>query len=516
MTGEVGVLVCSFAGGKEKGIDTKTLAAFARNLPEVAWSSVVDDLCSEPSRPKIVSMLKETGVDRFVVAACSPMIQERRLMSIAAEAGLNPFMFTVANVREQSALVHNGEEAQRKAEVLLSMAAAKCLLLAPAPYDLRIPEDRSVAILGDGVRAALVAQSLEARDIETVIVAPSKPLRLPILMDEAIAERLTTGKKGQMVIGEIVEADGAPGAFELLVEGEEPGAIRCGAVITAFDPLPATDEIGAKQLEEALESGKVPSSVAIIADSWDPTVAPPQLDLALKASMRLKAAREGCQILIITRDIKARGTMEGLQREVQGMGVQFIRSEDAPAVRVDRTSEVAITDQVLGPLAFKVEAVVDLRSRRNEASARACAALGIATRPDGTPREAKARLEAGESLKAGVFVMDAWTEWCADDVMLDARAVAGRVSALLDSSIEEGGPVAQVEEGKCSACLTCVRICPYGAPRMNDSMKAEIRFELCQGCGMCVTACPSKAIDMHCYSDQQLATEAHAALGGKR
>ena len=47
-------------------------------------------------------------------------------------------------------------------------------------------------------------------------------------------------------------------------------------------------------------------------------------------------------------------------------------------------------------------------------------------------------------------------------------------------------------------------------------MKASIKFELCQGCGMCVTACPSKAIDMLCYSDQQLAAEAFAALGGRK
>jgi heterodisulfide reductase subunit A len=239
------------------------------------------------------------------------------------------------------------------------------------------------------------------------------------------------------------------------------------------------------------------------------------LDLALIAAFRLKAAREDCRILIVTKDIRARGAMEELQRKAQMAGVHFIRSEDEPRLGKMSSPEITVTDQVLGPLSFKADLIVDLRSGRNEASARACAILGIATRPDGTPKEAKCRLVSGESLKAGVFVLDAWTEWCADDVLLDARAVAGRASSLLRSEIEEGGPIAQVEEGKCSACLTCVRICPYGAPRMNEEMKAEIKFELCQGCGMCVTACPSKAIDMHLYSDGQLAAEARAALGGK-
>ncbi len=515
MRAEIGVFVCSFAGGKEGSLDIKELAAFARGLPGVAWVKVISELCRDAARSEMVSTLREKDVDRFVVAACSPMVQERRLMSIAAEAGLNPFMFTMANVREQGALVHHGREAQRKAETLLSMAVAKCSLLAPAPFDRRVPETRMVVVLGDGLRAALCADALNVQGMETVIVSPSVPLRLPILMYDSLATRLKKGRKVKTLRGEVVEADGAPGAFELLVEGDGPSAIRCGAMVVAFDPQDAGEGMGAKGLEEALDSGKIPGSIAIIADSWEPSFAPPELDLALNAAFRLKAAREDCRILIVTRDIRARGATEELHRKAQAAGVHFIRSEDEPRLGKGSSPELTVTDQVLGPLSIKSELIVDLRSGRNEASARACAMLGIATRPDGTPKEAKCRLVPGESLKAGLFVLDAWTEWCADDVLLDAGAVAGRASSLLRFEIEEGGAVAQVEEGKCSACLTCVRICPYGAPRMNDDMKAEIKFELCQGCGMCVTVCPSKAIDMHVYSDGQLAAEARAALGGK-
>jgi heterodisulfide reductase subunit A len=337
-----------------------------------------------------------------------------------------------------------------------------------------------------------------------------------LLFDDELGRSLKTGKKVRALKGEVVEVDGAPGAFEVLLEGGERAALRCGAIVVAFDPAPIDIAVGAKRLEEMIQSNKVPASVGIVADSWNPASSPPELDRVLSYSFRLKAARPDAQILIVVRDIHASGAIEELQREAQKAGVSFARSEQPPKIGRRGSAEIVAHDQVLGPLSFRVDEVVDLRSERNEECARACAVLGIATRPDGTPREAKARLEGGESLKGGVFVFDAWTEWCAADVLLDSSAIAGRVQELLGSPIEEGGAIAQVEEGKCSACLTCVRICPYGAPRMNDDMKAIIKFELCQGCGMCVTACPSKAIDMHCYSDQQLATEAHAALGGRR
>ncbi|MDD1770730.1 MAG: 4Fe-4S binding protein, partial [Methanomassiliicoccales archaeon] len=480
MSGEIGVFVCSFAGGSKGNLDTDGLAEFARSLPGVAWSRTIDELCKDSARSEIISSLKEGNVDRFVVAACSPMVQERRLMSLAAESGLNPFMFTVANVREQSALVHSGEEAQKKAAMLLSMAVAKCALLAPAPYDVRIPERRSVIVLGDGMRAVLSIGALVERGLDATLISPAMPLRLPPFMDEALAIRLRSVEKTRTLTGEAIEVDGAPGAFEVLVEGEDAVGVRCGAILVAFDTEDSIEladgMVGSKDLEELLDTGRVPSSAAIIAGNWDPEAQTPPLDMAMNAASRMRAARGDCVITIVARDIVAKGTLEGRQLEAQRSGVRFVRSEDVPIIALGPIPKVIVTDQVLGTLTLSASLIVDLRSGRNEASARACQVLGIATRPDGTPREAKVRLAAGESLKAGVFVFDPWTEWCSGDVVLDAEAIASRIAELLGSGIEEGGPVAQVEEGKCSACLTCVRICPYGAPRMNDEMKASIRF----------------------------------------
>ena len=71
--------------------------------------------------------------------------------------------------------------------------------------------------------------------------------------------------------------------------------------------------------------------------------------------------------------------------------------------------------------------------------------------------------------------------------------------------IKAGGVVAEVDEEKCAACLTCVRICPYEVPRIDPvTKKAHIEAAACQGCGICVSECPAKAIVLHHYTDAQI------------
>jgi len=70
--------------------------------------------------------------------------------------------------------------------------------------------------------------------------------------------------------------------------------------------------------------------------------------------------------------------------------------------------------------------------------------------------------------------------------------------------------VAKVDEDKCAACLTCVRVCPFKVPFINERGKAEINPVQCQGCGTCAGECPAKAIQLQNYKDDQIL----AKIGG--
>jgi len=73
-----------------------------------------------------------------------------------------------------------------------------------------------------------------------------------------------------------------------------------------------------------------------------------------------------------------------------------------------------------------------------------------------------------------------------------------------------GGIVAQVEEEKCAACLTCVRVCPYNVPFINERGVAQIDAALCQGCGSCAAECPGKAIELQHFKDVQIISKTSA------
>ncbi|MCX6652097.1 MAG: 4Fe-4S binding protein [Methanomassiliicoccales archaeon] len=515
----IGVFICESAGGSEGSLDLRSLGKHVSSLPEVSFVRFIDQVCKETGQAQMLQALNKDEVDRFVVAACSPLSKERMLMRLAAEAGLNPFMFTIANVREQSAFVHSKAGADLKAKRLLRMAVEKCRLLAPAPYDVRIPDSRTVLVVGDGLRAALAAEDLRALDLEVMILVEEGMLRLPRFLDPTLAEALKRSEEGSPIIsGHLASLDGVPGAFDVLTEGKTSGAVRCGAVIIAFDPLPAKLEegiMGPMHFEELMAGGaRLPLSLVIVVDDWKSEFHSPQaMEWAMRTAVAVRTRSPESSVRILCRDISSRGELESEQLRAQRHGTIFMRTERAPTVTPGERAIVRTVDPIVGELALDADAVILVGSDLNAGSASTCFVLGLAMRPDGMPRESKVRLRAGESLRAGIYVIDPWSEWSSGDVRLDCAAVAARAAALLLSpGIEEGGAVAQVEAGKCSACLSCVRICPYGAPYVTDEGKAEVRYELCQGCGMCVTSCPGKAIDMHCYSDAQIAAEGKAAL----
>jgi len=89
---------------------------------------------------------------------------------------------------------------------------------------------------------------------------------------------------------------------------------------------------------------------------------------------------------------------------------------------------------------------------------------------------------------------------------------ASRVASLFRSRITVGGNVAEVDQERCSSCLTCVRTCPFHAPRIGKEGKAEVDVGTCQGCGMCASACPSKAIQVYSFRDDQIDAEIDAAM----
>jgi heterodisulfide reductase subunit A2 len=92
-----------------------------------------------------------------------------------------------------------------------------------------------------------------------------------------------------------------------------------------------------------------------------------------------------------------------------------------------------------------------------------------------------------------------------DETIAQARAAAGRAATVLSQThLTIPGQVAEVDPANCVACATCVRLCPYGAPMINDKKKAEIQGAKCMGCGSCVASCPARTIALHHQENKQV------------
>jgi len=142
-------------------------------------------------------------------------------------------------------------------------------------------------------------------------------------------------------------------------------------------------------------------------------------------------------------------------------------------------------------------------------------AIGIPVDAQGRFLRPNAKLKPGSTLREGVFLCGGAAERSlGTGPSLEARSAAAMASTLLGREMRDGGEVAEVWPDKCSACLTCVRICPYRAPSIGKEGKASIDVSMCQGCGVCAAMCPSKAIQQYSFRDDQIEISLHAALRG--
>jgi heterodisulfide reductase subunit A-like polyferredoxin len=249
---------------------------------------------------------------------------------------------------------------------------------------------------------------------------------------------------------------------------------------------------------------------------------------ALKNALILKRLNPAASITIIYKDIRTYGFKERMYTQARDAGVLFMRYEDdwAPEVTVgpDGTLKVSVWEEILGrQMKLNPDTVVlstpvvpapgaeDLAKR-----------LKVAQDAEGFFLEAHIKLRPVDFLADGIFMAGlAHYPKLLQESIVQARAAAVRAATILSrDTLTAGGLVAEVDAQKCVACLTCVRVCAFGAARIREEKvgaggvlgAAEIEASLCQGCGLCMAECPAGAIQLHHYTDKQMGAKLDALL----
>jgi heterodisulfide reductase subunit A len=131
--------------------------------------------------------------------------------------------------------------------------------------------------------------------------------------------------------------------------------------------------------------------------------------------------------------------------------------------------------------------------------------LKVPLNADGFFVEAHLKLRPVEFATEGIFLCGlAHSPKHIDENISQAKAAASRASTVLSRlSLEVGAQVSQVDQSKCISCMTCTKVCPYGAPLVNADHKAEIIAAKCMGCGICAAECPACAIQLNHFESKQ-------------
>ncbi len=538
----IGVFVCHCGSNIAGVIRVPELVETARSLPGVAYAGAYLYACSQEGQNEMKKLIREHRLNRVLVAACSPRTHKHLFQETIREAGLNRHLFEMANIRDQCSWVHLHEpdQATGKAVKLLRAAVARAALLKPV-RTFSSEVNPQALIIGGGVAGMTSALCLADRGYRVSLLEKTGRLGgqanriqqgfrgedVPLFVSQMIKIIVEHPNIDVIAGAEIKSVAGCAGNFTTaLSDGRE---VRHGAAIIATggaEYRPCEYLYGQNnrvltllELENAL-TGQEPEVIGartVVLIQCVGSREPGRMycsrvccTKSVSLALSLKARDPGIRVYVLYRDLRTYGFYEDLYREARSKGVIFIRYETGAKPVVQAAGEglkVTVTDHILRrPLEIPADIVgLAAATVAPEENRRLAHLFRVPLNEDGFFHEAHVKLSPVDFSSEGVFMAGlAHGPKNLEECIVQAKAAAGRAGTILSKThLESRGPVAVVQPEKCVACLTCVRICPYNAPRIKNGA-AEIEAIVCQGCGICAGECPNKAITLLNYDDPVL------------
>jgi heterodisulfide reductase subunit A len=560
----IGVFVCHCGANIGRIVDVPSTVEYALTLPNVVYAQEQLFSCATNSAKEITDKIEEEGLNRVVVAACSPRILEPLFQDTLREAGINQYYCDMANIREHNSWVHakEKEEATQKAKDMTRISVARTRHLEPL-QEIDLPVNKTALVVGGGIAGMTCALSMANQGHEVCLVEKETDLggmakkihyTLEGLDVQAYLRDLTRKVYEQPLIrvhteAIVTEATGYVGNYVTKVTSERGVTeIKHGAVVIAVgaeeyqpteylygeDNRVLTSMELEKRIVEEDEAVINARSVAMIQcvgcrNEDRDYCSRVCCSHSVKNALKLKEKNPHMNIYIFFRDIRTYGLKEDYYREASDKDVKFIRYEPDDKPQVEATKKegrpvlrVTVPDPILGQnleidadyLALAA-AVIPSRGAK-EISQLYNAALG----PDGFFREAHVKLRPVDFATDGVFLCGtAHYPKHISETINQAYGAAGRALTLLSRNIVTvSGSVCEVKENKCISCGACIAACAYGAIEFRETprgKKAWVNPVICKGDGLCNAKCPTHAIYLKHFTDEEILSQIDAAFPEK-
>ncbi len=543
---EIAVFLCGCGGEIASALDLEQVAGCIRESPGVVHVEQMPYLCSGEAMETVGKRVKEHKADRLVLGACTYM-NGPMLDRVAAQAGLDPSLVRVVNLREDVVRVHRDQPdmALAKAKRLLTMAIEDVRQqdYPPASLTAVIP---GALVIGGGIAGMMAALSIAQRGIDVHLIERSSALggnlrdifatlesgdTRPLLRD--IIEQVSNSSRIHLHLeSEVVAASGYAGDFRVSVKekGDSINVLEAGAIVVAtggdeYHPQEYRygqneNVLTQRELEKRISAGELDpaglNSVVMIQcvgsrEKDRPYCSRVCCSQAIKNALKLKEANPGIEVTVLYRDVMSYGFKEEYYTLAREEGVQFVRYEPDSKPVVKGEGEqliVEVVEPVLGGMLTLMPDLVVLSVGIIPGDNRALAdTLSVELDEDGFFREAEEKFRPTDFLREGIYVCGlAHSPRGVEETIVQARAAAGRAASLLTSKqLKSGRMISETVQRQCRKCEMCITVCPYGA-REKDEETGEIvvRETLCQGCGACVVACPSGAAKLRGFRDRQV------------
>jgi len=556
----VGVFVCHCGANIGRVVDVPSVVEYASTLGNVVHAQESLFACSTDNAQQIADKVREKGLNRVVVAACTPRTHEPLFRDTLREGGINPYFFEMANIREHCSWVHAKEKeaATRKAKEIVRMSVARTALLEPL-QEFGLPVDKRSLVVGGGLAGMTSALSLAKQGFEVFLLEKDSELggmarRIHYTLEgldvqaylaDTIRKVYQHPKIHVSTDATITEVSGYVGNFVTKVKsGEIDKEIRHGIAIiaTGAEEYKPTEYLYGQddrvmtnlELEEQIAKGetRVINSGSLVMIQC---VGCRQADRnycariccsqSVKNALKLKELNPSMDITVLFRDMRTYGFKEDYYRDASEKDVRFIRYEpedkpQAEPVEEDgrRVVRVTVTDPILGKrLALDADYVALAAAVVPSAGTQEISRLfKVALNPDGFFQEAHVKLRPVDFAADGVFLCGtAHYPKHISEAVSQAYGAAGRAVTILNKdTVVSSGAVCDVKESDCVSCGACISVCKYGAIKFVDTpkgRKARVNPVLCKGDGLCNSRCPTGAIFLKHYTDEEVCRQIDAA-----
>lgn len=545
----IGVFICDCGSNIAGHLDCNAVTEYAARLPDVVYAKENLYTCSEAGIAEIQKAIKEHKLNRVLVASCSPRTHQPLFQSSCTQAGMNPYLFEMANIRDQCSWVHmqEREDATEKAKDLVRMGVAKAAFLEPQK-DIEAPLIPRVLVIGGGVAGLSAAESLGGMGLEVILVEKEDQLggllnQLHQLApdgdqaDDRLSDLIETVKSKSNVtihVGSQVESVGGYiGNYEVAIRPKEsePLKEKVGCIVVATGAVPLEPKglysydgktiITQMELEEQLKRGEFKANNVVIIQCVGARCTEREYCsriccmVAVKNAILIKEQNGDAQVHILYRDMQMYGTKkERMLWDARGQGVRFdvYEADRPPEVEngivkfeqplIGENREIPYDLVVLStPLVAREDALVISQLLR------------VPVDQNHFFMEAHVKLRPLDFATDGVFVCgSARYPATVEEARSQGFGVASRVAtALFKDKLVTSAIVAEINPQTCVGCQGCMEMCPYGAiVYIPEKDICEVNTILCKGCGCCAATCPSQSAQLKGFKPKQLLSQIRA------